>query len=612
MVYGHNRLDLLIWPPGIGLKWPDHSSILIAEGPHAKQLSLLAEFQQGYSSVENGPEVSALSLRNRNQLMSKNTSSESSVVQWLLTLLVERSQSWLSNDIDAQGMCIGFRFPQDCKTELAVSDEVTRPCPFKISLDLNTALLMFAYRSVAHPDGHRLVRCLKLRPRCLHCHTTFITRKVLQEDFFSPSHKGHSRCEARYCLRSRWQNVGKYCDEHYLASCSVERDFWDKRSDQLPFHLRGQEVSLLQDFNRRVFSWGSTDSVGIVDILLQSNPEAPNVYAIDTEHWLSRQCGQQYNIREVAICNVRTGQLVVNAALEPVAAFKAAERLRLYHAALDPEQRLMTKHIQQVHTVDGMVQQLKRCSFRPDDIFVDYSTYVLGRDKLDLRMTRMLLEQHGYNSEDLIPAVQTYAFFRTAKQIFNDVLKLKTFSMAVLFQTLFPQDPLANQNHSASIDAIQLARIVQVAVEVSKPRGCRQLPNGLFQGLDHLLSECGVREKPTITLDDFPGFVRSSNAPSLDNSMIDPALKSSIQEPNLNNETNSPNLGEEEFSDAEIDRLGQVTHGRDGEDEDKVGEFYMSCNMRYEEVDEEEGVEEFDIRLSVRYEVGNNGNAFRI
>ena len=110
----------------------------------------------------------------------------------------------------------------------------------------------------------------------------------------------------------------------------------------------------------------------------------------------------------------------------------------------------------------------------------------------------------------------------------------------------------------------------------------------------------------------FPGFVRSSKAPSLDNSMIDPALKSSIQEPNLNNETNSPNLGEEEFSDAEIDLLGQVTHGREGEDEDKVGEFYMSCNMRYEEVDEEEGVQEFDIRLGVRYEVRNNGNAFRI
>lgn len=119
----------------------------------------------------------------------------------------------------------------------------------------------------------------------------------------------------------------------------------------------------------------------------------------------------KYNIREVAICNVKTGQLVVNAALEPVAAIKAAERLSLYHAALDPEQRLMTIHIQQVHTVDGMVQQLKRCRFQPDDSFVDYSIYMLGRNKLDLRMTRMLLEQHGYNSEDLIPVVQTYTFF---------------------------------------------------------------------------------------------------------------------------------------------------------------------------------------------------------
>lgn len=55
-----------------------------------------------------------------------------------------------------------------------------------------------------------------------------------------------------------------------------------------------------------------------------------------------------------------------------------------------------------------------------------------------------------------------------------------------MLRALFPKDPLVDQNHSAFVDAMQLAQILRLVAELSKLLSERNLLKGLLEGLKEL------------------------------------------------------------------------------------------------------------------------------
>src|SRR5215469_10420744 len=81
-----------------------------------------------------------------------------------------------------------------------------------------------------------------------------------------------------------------------------------------------------------------------------------------------------------------------------------------------------------------------------------------------------------------------------------------------MFRLHFPQDPLVDCNHTAVVDALQLARLLRLAAELCKEPEGHQLPLDLFRGLDRLLPP-NREAAQSNTLDQYFEAKASSSAP---------------------------------------------------------------------------------------------------
>jgi hypothetical protein len=90
----------------------------------------------------------------------------------------------------------------------------------------------------------------------------------------------------------------------------------------VPQRLVNQAPSILHGLAHQAFPLWSSESKEVIQALLDSSPDAPNIYSLDTEFWYATHSGGQ-RITEVALVDVKTGQLVVHAVFDPVRAFEA-------------------------------------------------------------------------------------------------------------------------------------------------------------------------------------------------------------------------------------------------------------------------------------------------
>ena len=140
-------------------------------------------------------------------------------------------------------------------------------------------------------------------------------------------------------------------------------------------------------------------------------------------------------------------------------------------------------------TIGDLVKQLKTCQFRSTDLFVEYSPYTSGSQSfVDFENLHGFLCRHGYMPQELFPEVSSISVLPVARNICGDIIGVKLWALPFLFRILFPQHPLVDKNHSAAVDALQLAQITRLFVEFSKPLQERQLPERLLQDLDTLSS----------------------------------------------------------------------------------------------------------------------------
>jgi hypothetical protein len=371
------------------------------------------------------------------------------------------------------------------------------PCPFRVKINTETTLFRVYTRLVSIQNRTRLYRVLKLPPRCIQCEVAYHSKMGLHIRT-----ETHTRiCETRGCTKCQWQAVGKYCDEHYMIWLMCEKS-QSKSPDTVlkRYHvsesLVGKAPSIL---NRLVYQAApmqrlDANFMRVIHALCNSRPDTPRVYAL-------RQAIQRRELSEVAIVDVRTGSLVVHAIFDAQRAIETSGKLSLLRIKSKVGPMSPKPHVFLVQTISDLVKQLKTCQFRSTDLFVEYSPYTSGSQGfLDFENLHGFLCRHGYMSQELFPEVSSISVLPVARNFCGDIIGVKLWALPFLFRILFPQHPLADKNHSAAVDALQLAQITRLFVEFSKPLQERQLPEGLLQGLN-ILSSSDKERRTSNTID---------------------------------------------------------------------------------------------------------------
>jgi hypothetical protein len=244
----------------------------------------------------------------------------------------------------------------------------------------------------------------------------------------------------------------------------------------VPPHLRNQPLMLhmlaQEDFVLRP-SYLKT----VVQALVHQKSEAPRIFCLDTEFTRTRR------VTEIGIVDLRSGLLVVNVVFDREDAFYTAMKLKTLQDQPEFNQHPSARHVPIVSTIPEAVDQLKECRFNSTDILIEYSPS--RRRLLDFQNIRRFLEQHGHDPGLIVPDAIGYSCMDDVRRspLCRDILKLPGWNLTLLFAVLFPQHPLALRNHSAAVDAMQLAHIIQLIAELSKPKEDRHLPVYLLKGL---------------------------------------------------------------------------------------------------------------------------------
>ncbi|RFU27262.1 hypothetical protein B7463_g9080, partial [Scytalidium lignicola] len=181
---------------------------------------------------------------------------------------------------------------------------------------------------------------------------------------------------------------------------------------------------------------------------------------------------------EVAIVNVKTGQVAVNVVFRSCAFVKnKTRRVFQRYDTLFPE-----GSVSEAHTFEELVQQIDDAGFQPTDVFVEYSMRRVG-NCLDIGILNRFLTKKGREG---IWVKEAYPVCKFLKDYLGQVLNIPSWAQQILFRALFPQSPLTDNNHVALIDTMQLAQIFRLIAELSKPASNRTLPEGLLEGLHDL------------------------------------------------------------------------------------------------------------------------------
>lgn len=373
-------------------------------------------------------------------------------------------------------------------------------CPFGMTLSLDTALLVPHLRTKL-PNS--LFYCFKLSPRCLHCDVMKASMASGRSGIFvfSTIQTDKRFCRAKDCQRSSWRDLGIYCDMHYMMIphfinlASGRPNGPPKMSKSLIGNLDG--LRLQHEMAHRNFMCQNSDLAEILLAITDPNPNAPSLYALDTEFYQPRM-GGALKITEVAFVNIKTGQIAVNVSFDDDhRAMNASRKLGPWGLG---KKSSTAKHVHQVRNANEMVEQLEDCQFGPNDKIVEYSMH--SHSLLDMKNVHLLLEQCGYESQGLLSTSKGYALIKPIQKLLGQAIKLKSWSQPVLFRILFPQDPLVDQNHSAVVDAIQLAQILRLSAELFKSPAERQLPEGLLRGFEKLVW-LDKNSVPSNTLDQY-------------------------------------------------------------------------------------------------------------
>ena len=238
LLKAHNQRHLLVLPPqpGMDIAGSDIISprgvprnmqplyriakMTATTGQGSHSLSEAAKEEDQSSTIPNlDPRVwfshgcPSLTLKERNDIACESlTLLRDLSLCW--HVLAQCANYWLDKS-KLNATCTGPPKSNETRPATAVSPQPNISCPFSMTLGLDTALLKPTLR-VRPPY---LFYCFTLSTRCLHCDTVNFgpklgalgTRKIL-----FAARKVKQICQAKKCRLSSGQNVGIYCDMHYM------------------------------------------------------------------------------------------------------------------------------------------------------------------------------------------------------------------------------------------------------------------------------------------------------------------------------------------------------------------------------------------------------------
>ena len=245
-------------------------------------------------------------------------------------------------------------------------------------------------------------------------------------------------------------------------------------------NVNGSKV--LAEMSNHTFEWRNTDLTNVLLAISNPDSDGPNGVRCGDTEFHQPFSGGSIKISEVVCVDVRAGGIVVHAVFgDDKTALDMS--IKLARRKLD-RKTLTAEDVLLVRTAASLSEQIEDCHLGPNDIIVEWSfnTHAL----LDMTNIKSFLKQTGYDSQTLLLS-SGHALLRPTKKILGQAVKLKSWSLPILFRILFPQDPSVDQNHSAAVDVIQVAQNLRLMVELIKPPENRSLPQDLLQGLEYLL-----------------------------------------------------------------------------------------------------------------------------
>jgi hypothetical protein len=253
-----------------------------------------------------------------------------------------------------------------------------------------------------------------------------------------------------------------FCETHYQNWIYCQDNWRYQFIPDVPRSFANNITRFVQILTTRDFQLGYK-LAAIVPKLLDADLDDANVYALDTEfHHL--QSGH-IEVAEVAIVAVKTGRIIVNAVLDHSRAGLVETKMNKF-LRIQQQDPSSPQHVLPVYTAACMMKQLEDCYFKESDVFVEYSK---SSALPDLSLIRSVIEgQEDYDAFRPIPGNNGFAIIPEIKALLSRALPLPSYSLQFIFRLLFPQDPLVDCNHSAAIDSLQLARILQLAAELAK------------------------------------------------------------------------------------------------------------------------------------------------
>jgi hypothetical protein len=329
------------------------------------------------------------------------------------------------------------------------------------------------------------------------------------------------------------------------------------------------------NFATKQYQWTNyRDLTAIIPVLLDTSPNIPTLYAVDTE--FCRLESGRVKMTEAAIIDVKAGRIATSAVLDERRAVEASTKLGKFLKS-QQQDASAPRHVPTTYSVAGMARQIEDCKFKESDLFVEFSTFT--SNLLDVGILRSTLEEHlGDDGARLVPDTRGYAVANTIRSLLSQVMPLPSGVLQFMFRLLFPQDPLVDCNHTATVDALQLARLLRLVAELCKEPEDRKLPPDLFRGLDRLPppNRGAVQSN---TLDQYFKAKDSSSAPQArisDNSALPEEFEDRDDLVN--------------FIESDILRVGHIADewGFAGEDESAEEEE----DDEVEEQEEEDGFEE--------------------
>ena len=344
---------------------------------------------------------------------------------------------------------------------------VQEPCPFQTIISLETALLVDKLKQNQHEQQG--LRIITLQSFCVACRQKRRLKTLLSlQGLLSDKADDDKTCERPSCLKSKFQTT-KYCTAHLLFR-PAPTSFPVPRLDQSKVragmdHIQWTCRPILQEVIRRY------------NCIIEREMPQGMLVCLDIEFSPSSQ-----KVFEIGVCEFESGKPLVNARVKYNCPKNELHRAPPFHID-NPYLRLISMRTSQkiyhrnqpsdtLLDVHGIATKFREGGITPDTILL-----VWAKNGQDLELVRKLFD--GENNKDyqnILPSKAHCAYMiPDFRRNMPTTPGLSIFPLEIIFNLLFGNHDLADKNHRALSDALQLRLMVKLFIELCKPPEKRQL-----------------------------------------------------------------------------------------------------------------------------------------